>query len=69
MFKNSHSDNDVEVGHTRSGRICREVPLVKLFEHNHEPLVRDEGFYSGEEEELVSVEHSKSGRAEEGKTE
>jgi hypothetical protein len=60
MFKNSDSDNDTEVGHTRSGRIFREVPLVNLFEQNHEPLVQDEGFYSGEEEELVNEEHSES---------
>jgi hypothetical protein len=33
---------------------------VNLFEHNHEPLVQDEGFYSGEEEELLNEEHSKS---------
>jgi hypothetical protein len=69
MFKNLDSDNDIEVGHTCSGRIFREVPLVNLFEENHIPLVQDEGFYSGEEEELVNEEHSKSGRAEEGKTE
>ena len=68
MFKNSDSDNDAEVGHTRSGRIFIEVPLVNLFEHNHEPLVQDEGFYSGEEEELLNEEHSKSARTEEGKT-
>jgi hypothetical protein len=69
MFKNSDSDNDIEVGHTCSGRTFREVPLVNLFEQNHEPLAQDEGFYSGEEEELLNEEHSKSTRAEEGKTE
>jgi hypothetical protein len=69
MFKNSDSDNDIEVGHTHSGRAFREVPLVNLFEHSHEPLAQDEGFYSGEEEELVNQEHSESVREEEGKTE
>jgi hypothetical protein len=58
-----------EVGHMHSGRIFREVPLVNLFEQNHEPLVQDEGFYSGEEEELLNEEHSESAKAEEGKTE
>jgi hypothetical protein len=58
MFKNSDSDNDTEVGHTRSGRTFREVPLVNLFEQSHEPLAQDEGFYSGEEEELLNEEHS-----------
>jgi hypothetical protein len=41
---------------------------VNLFEQSHEPLVQDEGFYSGEEEELLNEEHSESTRAEEGKT-
>jgi hypothetical protein len=69
MFKNSDSDNDTEVGHTRSGRTFREVPLVNLFEQNHEPPAQEEGFYSGEEEELLNEEHSESAREEEGKTE
>jgi hypothetical protein len=69
MFKNSDNDSDTEVGHTRSGRPFREVPLVNLFEQNHEPLAQDEGFYSGEEEELLNEEYSESSRAEEGKTE
>jgi hypothetical protein len=69
MFKNSDSDSDTEVGHTHSGRTFREVPLVNLFEQSHEPLAQDEGFYSGEEEELLNEEHSESVRAEEGKTE
>jgi hypothetical protein len=69
MFNNLDSDNDAEVGHMHSGRIFREVALVKLFKQNHEPMVQDEGFYSGEEEELVNEEHSESDRAEEGKTE
>jgi hypothetical protein len=49
MSKNSDRNNDIEVGHTRSGRTFREIPLVDLFEHNHEPLTQEEGFYSGEE--------------------
>jgi hypothetical protein len=42
---------------------------VNLFEQSREPMAQDEGFYSGEEEELVNEEHSESARAEEGKTE
>jgi hypothetical protein len=60
MFKNSDSDSDVEVGHTCSGRTFREVPLENLFEKYREPILQDEGFYSGEEEELLSEEHSGS---------
>ena len=56
MFRNSDNDIDIEGGHTHSGRIFREVPLVNLFEQNNEPLVQDEGFYSGEEEEPVNEE-------------
>jgi hypothetical protein len=69
MFKNSDSDNNIEVGHRHSGRTFREVPLVNLFEKTHGPLAQDEGFYSGEEEELLNEEHSESAREEEGKTE
>jgi hypothetical protein len=58
MFKNSYIDNDTEVGHTHSGRTFREVPLVNLFEQNHEPLAQDEGFYNGEEEEILNKEYS-----------
>jgi hypothetical protein len=58
MFKNSDIDNDTEVGHTHSGRILREVPLANLFEQDHEPLLLEEGFYSGEEVELLSEEQS-----------
>jgi hypothetical protein len=68
MFKNSDRDSDTEVGHTRSGRTFREVPLVNLFEQNHEPT-HEEGFYSGEEEELLNKEHSESTREKEEKTE
>jgi hypothetical protein len=61
MFKNSDSDSDTEAGHTRSGRVFREVPLMNLFKKNYE----DEGFYSGEEEDLIDEEHSKEGKVEE----
>jgi hypothetical protein len=69
MFKNSDTDSDAEVGHTHSGRIFREVPLVNLFEQNHEPLVQDEGFYNGEEQKILNEEQSRSARVEEEKTE
>ena len=69
MFKNSDNDNDIEVGHTCSGRSFRGVPLVNLFEQNHEPPTQEEGLYSGEEEELLNEEHSDFARAEEGKIE
>jgi hypothetical protein len=62
MFRNSDSDSDTEVRHTHSGRTFREVPLVNLFEQSHEPLAQEEGFYSGEEEELLNEEHSESVR-------
>lgn len=42
---------------------------MNLFEQSHEPLARDEGFYSGEEEELLNKEHSWSTRAEDEKIE
>jgi hypothetical protein len=67
MFKNSDSDNETKVGHMRSRRTFREVPLVNLFEKSHEPLAQDEGFYSGEEEELLNEEQSGSTGAEEEK--
>jgi hypothetical protein len=57
MFKNSDNERDIEVGHTSSGKTFREVSLVNLFDKNHEPLIQDEGFYSGEEEELLNEEH------------
>jgi hypothetical protein len=68
MFKNSDSDNDIEVGHMRSGRIFKEVPLVNLFEQNHEPLAQEEEFYCGEEEELGNEERSRSTGLEKEKT-
>jgi hypothetical protein len=63
MFKNSNNDNDIEVGHMRSGRSFREVPLVNLFEENLEPLVQDKWFYNREEVELLNEEHYESARA------
>jgi hypothetical protein len=60
IFKNSDSDSDTEIEHTNSGRTFREFPLANLFEHDHESLLPEEGFYSGEEEELLSKEHSGS---------
>jgi hypothetical protein len=63
MFKNSDSDNDTEAGHTRSGRVFREVHLANLFKKNY----GDEGFYSGEEADLTDEEHSEPAGTEEGK--
>jgi hypothetical protein len=58
MFKNSDSDNDTEDGHTHSGRVFIEVPLVKLFKKNY----GDEGFYSEEEADMIDEEHSEEGK-------
>jgi hypothetical protein len=69
MLKNLDRDNDTEVGHTHSGRAFRKAPLVNLFEQSHEPLEQNEGFYSGEDEELLNEEHSESARVEGGKNE
>jgi hypothetical protein len=60
MFNNSDSDNDTEIGHTRSGKVFREVHLANLFKQNY----GDEGFYSGEEVDLTEEEHSEHARAE-----
>jgi hypothetical protein len=65
MFKNSDSDNDTEAGHMRSGRAFREVPLANLFKENY----GDEGFYSGEEADLMDEELSEPAREEEGEAE
>jgi hypothetical protein len=65
MFRNSDSDNDTEAGHMHSGRAFREVHLANLFKKNY----GDEGFYSGEEADLMDEEHSEPTRAEEGKVE
>jgi hypothetical protein len=65
MFKNSDSDSDTKVGHTCNGRSFREVLLENLFKKNY----RDEGFYSGEEEDLTDEEYSESSKAEKVETE
>jgi hypothetical protein len=54
MFRNLDSDNNTEIGHTRSGRAFREVHIDNLFKHNY----GDEGLYSGEEADLTDEEHS-----------
>jgi hypothetical protein len=61
MFKNLDRENDIEAGHTRSGRVFREVHLANLFEQN----CRDEGFYNEEEADLTDEENSEPARAEE----
>jgi hypothetical protein len=63
MFKNSDNDNDTEAGHTCNGRVFREVHLANLFKKNY----GEEGFYSGEEVELMDKEHSELSRAKEVK--
>jgi hypothetical protein len=60
-FKNSDKESDTEVGHTRSGRSFIEVPLANLFKQNY----GDEGFYHGEESDLIEEEYSESARKEE----
>jgi hypothetical protein len=65
IFNNSYSDSDTEVGHTRSGRPFREVPLVNLFNKKY----GDDEFYSGEEADLIDEEHSESAQTEEVQTE
>jgi hypothetical protein len=40
---NSDSDNDIEAGHTRSGREFREAHIANLFKRNY----GNEGFYRG----------------------
>ena len=65
MFTNSDSNNDTEVEHTHSGRAFKEVHIENLFKKNY----GDEGFYSGEEEDLRDEEHLEPAREEEGKVE
>jgi hypothetical protein len=65
MFKNLGNDNDTKYGHMHSGRLFREVYLANLFKQNY----GEEGFYSGEEEDLTDEEHSEPARAEEGEDE
>jgi hypothetical protein len=63
MFKNSDSNNDTKAGHTRSGRVFRELHLANPFKKNY----GDKGFYSGEEENLIDEEHSEPTGTEERK--
>jgi hypothetical protein len=56
MFKSSDSDIDTKARHTCSGKVFKEVHLANLFKKNY----RDEGFYSGEEEDLTDKEYSES---------
>jgi hypothetical protein len=63
MFKNLDNNNDTKAKHTRSGRAFREVHLANLFKKNY----GDEGFYSGEEVDLIDEEHSEPTGTEEGK--
>jgi hypothetical protein len=65
MFKKSDSDNDTKDGHMRSGKVFREVHLANLFMQNYV----EEGFYSGEEADLIDGEHSEPTRTEEGQYE
>jgi hypothetical protein len=65
MFRNSDSDSDTEAGHMRSGRVFRGVHLENLFKKNY----GEEGFYSGEEADLIDEERPEPSRPEEGATE
>jgi hypothetical protein len=65
MFKNLDTDSDTETGHMHSGRAFREVHLVNLFKENY----GDEGFYNGEEANLMDEGLSKPARAVGGKAE
>jgi hypothetical protein len=65
MFKTLDNDNDTEVGHTRNGRVFKEVHLANLFKKNY----GEDGFYSGEEADITDEEHSKPTETEEGKVE
>jgi hypothetical protein len=63
------SDSDTEVGHTRSGRSLRKVPLENLFKQSYRLLAPYEDFYSGEEAGRSDEEYSEFARAEEVETE
>jgi hypothetical protein len=65
MFKNLHSDDETEAGHMCSGKVFRGVHRENLFKKNY----GDEGFYSGEEADLIDKEHSEPIRAEEEEAE
>jgi hypothetical protein len=58
MFNNLDTDSDTKAGHTCSGRVFREVPLVNLFKKKYE----DKGLYNGEEVYLTNEEHSEEGK-------
>jgi hypothetical protein len=60
MFKNLDNDNDTEACHTHSGRVLREVHLEDMFKKNY----GDEGFYNGEEADLIDEEHLEEGKDE-----
>ena len=65
MFNISDSNNDTEDGHTRSGRVFRGVHLENMFKENY----GEEGFYSGEEVDLIDEKHLEPTRTEEGEAE
>jgi hypothetical protein len=65
MFKNSDSGNETEHGHTHSGRVFRGFHLENLLKKNY----GEEGFYSGEEADLMGREHSEPTETEEGQVE
>jgi hypothetical protein len=65
MFKISDSDNDTKAGDTRSGKVFRGVHLENLFMQNY----GEEGFYSGEEVDLIDEEHPEPTKTEEGEAE
>ena len=65
MFKILDSDSDTEAGHTRNGKVFRGVHLENLFKNNY----REEGFYSGEEVDLIDEEHPEPTGTEEGEDE
>jgi hypothetical protein len=45
--------NDTEAGHMRSGRAFREFHIENMFKQKY----GDEGFYSGEEADMMDEEH------------
>jgi hypothetical protein len=61
MFRNLDKDNDTEAGHMHSGKVFIGVHLENLFKKNY----GEEGFYSGEEEDLTDEENSELTREEE----
>jgi hypothetical protein len=65
MLKISDSDSDTEAGHTLSGKVFRGVHLESLFKQKY----GEEGFYSGEEVDLIDEEHPEPTRIEEGEVE